>query len=199
MGDTDKDKGLQFACDCVSARGDYSDPWAGIAKNKLLANGTKEDILNSVYKEPKTVALLAKELELSQPTIHRHVNEMIASELLRESEEWERKYPTERYYEPNFPVVRAEQRAEFEAVCREMAGRVADLFEKQRKHLEGAFNKSGLSERGWAFEDIAQYIYASVQRGAREMLEERGALPRREKHSNGAEWVFWAEEPGPNE
>jgi hypothetical protein len=25
-------------------------------------------------------------------------------------------------------------------------------------------------------------------------LEERGVLPPREKHKNGAEWLFWAEE-----
>ena len=191
-------KGLQFACDCVSARGDYSDPWASVSKNKLLPNGTKEDILNSVYKQPKTVAQLAKELNLSQPTIHRHINELTASELLRESEEWERKYPTERYYEPNFPVVKAEERGEFEAVCQEMAERVADLFGKRRKQLEIAFDKTDLAKRGWAFADITQYLYAIVQRGARELLEERGVLQQREKHNNGAEWVFWAEEADSN-
>jgi hypothetical protein len=40
----------------------------------------------------------------------------------------------------------------------------------------------------------AQYFYTTVQRGARKLLEERGALPPREKHKNGAEWLFWAEE-----
>jgi hypothetical protein len=119
---------------------------------------------------------------------------MLASELLRESEEWEKKYPTERYYEPNFPVVKAEERAEFEMLCREMAERVADLFEKNRKELERAFKRTDLEEHGWAFKDVAQYLYASVQRGARQLLEERGALPPRQKHGNGVEWIFWAEE-----
>ncbi|HEX5734479.1 MAG TPA: winged helix-turn-helix domain-containing protein [Blastocatellia bacterium] len=199
MGESNNYEGLRFACDCVSAKGAYSDPWAGVAKNKLLPNGTKEDILNSVYKQPKTVAQIAKELDLSQPTIHRHINEMMASELLRESEEWERKYPTERYYEPNFPVVKAEERAEFEAICRQMAEAVVELFEKRRKQLEGAFDKTDLAEQGWAFADITQYLYASMQRAAREMLEQRGALPQREKHNNGAEWIFWAEEAGSKE
>ena len=79
-----------------------------------------------------------------------------------------------------------------------MAERVADLFEKRRKQLESAFDKTDLAKRGWTFADITQYLYASVQRGAREMLEERGALVQREKHSNGVEWVFWAEEAGSN-
>src|SRR5256714_5009819 len=194
MGNSNRNH-LQFACECVSARGGYSDPWAAIAQNRLLPDGTKEQILNLVAHEPKTIAQLAKSLNLSQPSVHTHINEMRKSELLRESEEWEKRYPTEHYYEPNFPVVKAEERAEFEAVCLEMAERVAELFEKKRPQLERAFKKTGIAERGWEFSDITQYLYASVQRGARELLEERAVLPRPEQHRNGVRWVFWAEEP----
>jgi DNA-binding transcriptional ArsR family regulator len=194
MSGPNGDTKLQFACECVSARGGYSDPWASISQNKLLPDGTKEAVLNSLAKKPKTIAQLAKELDLSQPSIHRHIGEMMASELLRESEEWERTYPTERYYEPNFPVVKADERAEFDAICQEMAEAVADLFEKRRKQLQSAFDKTDLANRGWMFADVAQYLYASVQRGARELLEQRGTLPPREKHRNGVEWIFWAEE-----
>src|SRR2546421_11118680 len=112
---------LQFACECVSVRGGYSDPWAAIAQKKLLSDGTKKKILNLVAQQPKTIAQLAKNLKLSQPTIHTHINDMMRSELLRESEEWEKRYPTERYYEPNFPVVKQDEHAEFEALCREMS------------------------------------------------------------------------------
>jgi DNA-binding transcriptional ArsR family regulator len=186
--------GLQFACECVSSRGGYSDPWAAIAQNRLLPDGTKEQILNLVADEPKTIAQLAKSLNLSQPSVHTHISEMMKSELLRESEEWEKRYPTERYYEPNFPVVKAEERAEFEALCTEMSEQVAALFEKNRPKLERAFKKTDLRARGWDFSDVAQYLYAHVQRDARHLLEERGALLPRQKHRNGAEWVFWAEE-----
>lgn len=188
-------KGLRFPCECVSACSGYSDPWAGIAQNNLLQDGTKEDILNAVTREPKTVAQLSKELGISQPGVHAHVSDLIASELLRESEEWEKRYPTERYYEPNFLVVRANEGVEFEALCHEMAEQMADLFEKRRPQLEDAFDKTALAGRGWKFSDLAQYLYARVQRGARRILEERGALPQWEKHRNGAEWLFWAEEP----
>ena len=185
---------LQFACECVSAQSGYSDPWAAIAQDNLLADGTKERILNLVAERPKTIAQLAKSLKLSQPSVHTHVGEMMRSELLRESEEWEKRYPTERYYEPNFPVVKGNEREEFETICREMSERVASLFEKNRPRMERAFRKTDLKGRGWEFPDIAQYLYAHVQRGARQILEERGALPPRQKHKNGAEWVFWAEE-----
>ena len=60
--------------------------------------------------------------------------------------------------------------------------------------MQRAFNKTGLAARGWKFADLAQYCYAGEQRSARELLEERGLLPPRKKHENGADWLFWAEE-----
>src|SRR5687768_13531083 len=99
---------LEFACECVSAAGGYGDPWAAVAQNRLLPDGTKEKILTLVSREPRTIAQLAGELELSKPSVHAHVSEMVASELLRVSEAWEKKHPSERYYEPGFPVVPAE-------------------------------------------------------------------------------------------
>jgi DNA-binding transcriptional ArsR family regulator len=190
-------KRLRFPCECVSgAAGGYSDPWADVTKRKLLPNGTKEDILNLVAREPKTISQLAEALDLSPPSVHAHINDMMKSELLRESEEWEKKYPTERYYEPNFPVFRAEECEEFRSLCEELAQQVVTLFEKKRSKIERAFGKTGLANQGWELSDITQCLYANLQRGARTLLEQRGVLSRREKHANGAEWIFWAEEPG---
>ena len=189
-------EGLRFPCECVSGRrGGYSDPWTGVTKNKLLPDGTKEEILNLLAREPKTISQLAKELKLKPASIHAHVNEMMRSELLRESEEWEKKHPTERYYEPNFPVFRAEECAEFEALCQEMAEQVAALFEKKRRQMERAYKKTGVASRGWELKDVTQCLYANMQRSARSLLEQRGLLSAPERHANGAEWVFWAEEP----
>jgi DNA-binding transcriptional ArsR family regulator len=189
-------QGLRFPCECVSAGpGGYSDPWADITKNKLLPNGTKEQILNLVAREPRTISQLAEALSLSAPSVHTHVNEMIKSELLRESEAWEKKYPIERYYEPNFPVFKAEDCAEFEVLCQEMAQQVVNLFERKRQQIERAFRNTGLPEQGWELSDITQCLYANMQRGARTLLEERGLLSPRQKHRNGAQWIFWAEEP----
>ena len=196
MGVPDNLEGLRFPCECVSARrGGYSEPWAAIAKNKLLPNGTKEEILNLLAREPKTISQLAEALNLSPPSVFTHVNDMMKSELLRESEEWEKKYPTERYYEPNFPVFRADECAEFEALCQEMAEKVAALFEKKRPHMKRAFRKTGFASRGWELKDVTQCLYANMQRSARALLEQRGLLSPPEKHANGAEWIFWAEEP----
>ena len=185
---------LQFPCECVSIQRGYSDPWAGVTQNKLLMDGTKERVLNAVARQPKTIALLAKELGLSQPTIHSHVNNLLTSELLCESVVRQKKYPAENYYEPNFPVIKAADRTAFEPICQALSKRLADLFESQQTPLKRVMEKTGLADQEWEFSDLTQYLYACVQRGARTLLEERGVLPLREKHKNEAEWLFWAEE-----
>jgi DNA-binding transcriptional ArsR family regulator len=189
-------KSLQFACECVSAQSGYSDPWAAVAQHKLLPNGTKEAIVNLVAQEPRTIAQLAKELNLSAPSVHTHISEMAQSELLRESVIEEKRHPGMRYYEPNFPVVRTEDQAALDEVCEELAKRVADLFERRSGQLEQAFNQTSLPAQGWEFSDLTQYLYSRVQRGARQLLEERRVLKPAERHKNKLEWVFWAQEAG---
>ena len=188
-------EGLRFPCECVSAaRGGYSEPWAGVAKNRLLPNGTKEEILNLVAREPRTISQLAEALSLSAPSVHTHVADMLRSELLREAAEWEKTHPAERYYETNFPVIRAAEAEELCALCQELAAKVAALFRKHRQRLERSFRGTPLAERGWDFAEVAQFVYASVQRGARELLEQDGTLSPPKAHSNGVAWIFWAEE-----
>ena len=188
-------KVLRFPCECVSGLASgYTDPWAEVTKRRLLPNGTKEQILNHLAHEPKTLSQLAQALNLSPPSVHTHISEMLQSELVRESEEFEKKHPTERYYEPNFPVFKAEECAEFLDLCEEMAQQLATLFERRRAKMERAFQKTSLPSQGWEFSDVTQCLYANMYRSARTLLEKRGLLSPREKHANGAEWIFWAEE-----
>src|SRR5919205_1841850 len=133
-------KGLRFPCECVSGlQGGYTDPWADVTKRKFLPNGTKEQILTLLADEPKTISQLAQALNLSAPSVHTHINDMLQSELLRESEEFEKKHPSERYYEPNFPVFKAEECAAFLSLCDEMSEQLANLFEQRRAKMEQAF------------------------------------------------------------
>jgi DNA-binding transcriptional ArsR family regulator len=188
-------KGLRFPCECVSGLpGGYTDPWADITKRKLLPNGTKEQILTLLADEPKTISQLAQALNLSAPSVYTHINDMLQSELLRESEEFQKKHPSERYYEPNFPVFKAEECAEFLSLCDEMAKQLVNLFERRRAKIERAFRNTGLPDHGWKLTDITQCLYANMYRKARTSLEQRGLLASRMKHANGAEWIFWAEE-----
>lgn len=188
-------KGLRFPCECVSGLpGGYTDPWADVTKRKLLPNGTKEQIITLVANEPKTLSQLAQALKLSPPSVHTHINDMLKSELLRESDEYEKRHPTERYYEPNFPVFKVEECAEFRTLCEEMAEQLASLFQRRHAKMEKAFRKTSLRNHGWELSDITHCLYANMYRGARTLLEQRGLLAEREKHANGAEWIFWAEE-----
>jgi DNA-binding transcriptional ArsR family regulator len=188
-------KGLRFPCECVSGLpGGYTDPWADVTKRRLLPNGTKEQIVTLVAEEPKTISQLAQALKLSAPSVHTHINDMLESELLRESEEFEKKHPSERYYEPNFPVFKAEECAEFRNLCDEMAQQLATLFERRRAKMERAFRNTSLPEHGWKLSDITHCLYANMYRKARTLLEQRGLLASKMKHANGAEWIFWAED-----
>lgn len=196
MGVPDGFEGLRFPCECVSSRpGGYSDPWAAIAKNKLLPDGTKEEILNLVAREPRTISQLAGALGLSAPSVHAHVGDMLRSELLREAAEWEKTHPSERYYEPNFPVIREAEADELCRLCDDLAAKFAALFRRHQRQMERAYAESPLAERGWDFADVAQYVFAGVQRGARELLERDGTLAPPKTRANGVGWVFWAEQP----
>jgi len=106
-----------------------------------------------------------------------------------------KKISSERYYEPNFPVFKAEECAEFRILCEEMAEEVSRIFERKRSKRERAFRNATLANKGWKLSDITQCLYANMQRGARRRLEQRGILASCEKHANGLAWIFWAEEP----
>jgi DNA-binding transcriptional ArsR family regulator len=160
----------------------------------LLPNGTKEEILNALAEGPKTITQIAEALGLSAPSVHTHVSDMLGSELLREAVEWEKTHPAERYYEPNFPVFKAEECAEFRTLCEEMSNELVVIFEKKRQKMERAFGRTALAKQGWELSDITQCLFANMYRGARVQLEQHGLLAPREKHKNGAKWIFWAEE-----
>lgn len=188
-------KGLRFPCECVSSRpGGYSEPWASVAKNKLLPDGTKEEILNVVARSPNTITQIAETLGLSAPSVHTHVSDMIRSELLREAVQWQKIHPAERYYEPNFPVIKADQAGELCRLCEDLGAEVAAILKKNLPRLEKAFRTTALQDKGWSFEDVAQFIFASVQRSARRRLEDVGILTAAKPHQNGVDWVFWAED-----
>lgn len=192
-------KGLRFPCECVSSRpGGYSEPWAAIAKNKLLPDGTKEEILNVLARGPNTITQIADILGLSAPSVHTHVSDMIRSELLREAVQWQKVHPAERYYEPNFPVISEDTAKELCRLCEDLGTEVAAIMKKNHRKLEKAFRATPLQERGWSFEDVAQFIFASVLRSARKQLEAEGVISAPKPHRNGVDWVFWAVEPATN-
>jgi DNA-binding transcriptional ArsR family regulator len=190
-------RALRFACSCASAVPVAADPWVAVAKQGKLADGTKELILNALHRRPRSVAALAALLGLSPPSVHRHVAEMLASELIREVPvpAGDRRSPTERHYRPAFPVVRTEDRQALQPALEELAGVFADAFRARREDLAEAFARTGLSARRESFEALRHYLFAAAARLAREQLEATGDLPPWPEHGDGSRWVWWAEEP----
>ncbi len=188
---------LQFACDCVSRLSEaVRDPWSHVTRAGFISSETKEIILNKTYRSPKTVTQLAKEIGLSQPAIHKHVKELVNSDMMRTvSVSNEKKnYRVEQYYEPNFPVLFIEDLKELEPACRMVADRVAEIYWEQRKALEKSFTGTSLKDRGYEVDDILDFLYSKIRRMARDILNEQGFFAELPKHKDGSRWVYWAEE-----
>jgi DNA-binding transcriptional ArsR family regulator len=188
---------LQFACDCVSYLHDIiRDPWSYVSRAGLISSETKEIILNKTYRQPRTVTQLAKEIGLSQPAIYKHVQELLASDMLREADlpDEEKTYRIEKYYEPNFPVLLREDVAQLEPVCRKVAQRIAEIYWEHRDELQEAFVGCSLESRGFTLEDILDFVYSKIRRLGRKILDEQGFFSELPTHRDGSRWVYWAEE-----
>ncbi|MGH2534658.1 MAG: ArsR/SmtB family transcription factor [Thermomicrobiales bacterium] len=188
---------LRFACTCTSAAPVAEDPWVAISQQHKLNNGTKELILNALYRQPRTTAQLAQVLRLSAPAVHRHVAELRASELIREVAvpEGGRRSALERFYRPNFPVVLAADQAALQPTLDELADAFAGLFRDGQASLAEAFQRTSLPAREETFEALLHYLFAAATRMARARLEAAGDLPPWPEHDDGSRWVWWAEEP----
>src|SRR5919112_3353766 len=121
---------LRFSCACASAVPVAEDPWVAIVKQRKLNDGTKELILNAIYRQPRTITQLAELLGISAPAVHRHVVDMLADELIQEVDlvAPQRSRGSERYYRTNFPVVLAAERATLQPVLEDLATDVAIAF-----------------------------------------------------------------------
>jgi DNA-binding transcriptional ArsR family regulator len=173
-----------------------SDPWAAIAHDGKLNDGTKELILNALAAQPRTITQLAERLGISSPAVHRHVTDLLASELIREVEAPEdgRRSGVERYYQPTFPVVLAADRATLDPILQDLAADIAAAFRRRQEALADAFAQTSLPARGESVEPLLHYLYATAARLARERLEAAGDLPPWPEHADGSRWIWWAEE-----
>ncbi|MGH2614103.1 MAG: MarR family transcriptional regulator [Thermomicrobiales bacterium] len=193
----DDAQALRFACACASAVPIAEDPWVAIAQQRKLNDGMKEQILNALYRQPRTVAQLAQQLDRSPPAVHRHVVELLASQLIHEVDAppHGRRSGVARFYGPNFPIVLAADRAALQPVLDDLAQAIATAFRTEQAPLARAFARTSLPARGESFAALQQYLYATATRMARERLEADGDLPPWPVHDDGSRWVWWAEEP----
>ena len=192
----DDDQRLRFACACASAVPIGEDPWVAIVNQRKLNDGTKELILNAIYRQPRTITQLAEILGISAPAVHRHVAGLLADELIQEVDlpAAERSRGSERYYRPNFPVVLAADRAALQPILEDLAVDIAATFHRRLEALTNAFADTSLPARGEPAERLLHYLYATATRLARARLEADGALPPWPEHADGSRWIWWAEE-----
>jgi DNA-binding transcriptional ArsR family regulator len=193
----DDDHRLRFACACASAVPIAEDPWVAVVNQRKLNDGTKERILNAIYRQPRTITQLAELLGISAPAVHRHISDMLGDELIQEVDLVvpERSRGSERYYRPNFPVVLAADRAALQPVLEDLAAGLAAVFRQRQQALAQAFADTSLSARGEPVEMLLHYLYATAIRLARARLEADGDLPPWPEHADGSRWLWWAEEP----
>jgi DNA-binding transcriptional ArsR family regulator len=152
-----------------------------------------------MYRQPRTITQLAQLLGLSTPTIHRHITELLANELIRETDvtESDRESPVARYYRPNFPVVLAADRRELQPALEMLAADIAAATQASQPALAEAFANTSLFTRGGSVELFLHYLYTAAVRMARNRLESEGTLPPWPEHADGSRWIWWAEEPLP--
>jgi predicted ArsR family transcriptional regulator len=167
-----------------------------IVNQRKLNDGTKELILNAIYRQPRTITQLAEILGISAPAVHRHVAGLLADELIQEVDlpAGERSRGSERYYRPNFPVVLATDRAALQPILEDLATDIAAAFHQRREALANALADTSLAARGEPAETLLHYLYATATRLSRARLEADGALPPWPEHADGSRWIWWAEE-----
>src|SRR5215207_9019138 len=146
----DDDHRLRFACACASAVPIGEDPWVAIVNQRKLNDGTKEQILNALHRQPRTITQLAELLGISAPAVHRHIVDMLADELIHEVDPAavERSRGSERYYRPSFPIVLTADRAALQPVLDDLAADIGAAFRKRQEELENAFIQTSLPSRG---------------------------------------------------
>jgi hypothetical protein len=192
----DDDHQLRFACACASAAPIGEDPWVAIVNQRKLNDGTKELILNAIYRQPRTITQLAELLGISAPAVHRHIGDMLADDLIQEVDlaAPQRSRGSERYYRPNFPVVLAADRDALQPVLEDLAADIAAVFQQRQEALANALADTSLPARGEPVELLHHYLYATATRLARARLEAAGSLPPWPEHADGSRWIWWAEE-----
>jgi len=183
---------LKFACTCINS---VEDPWSYVSRSGSLSSETRQIIVNKIYKEPKTVTQLAKEIGLSQPAIHKHVVELLNEGLIKEVEipESERTFKRERYYSPTFPVILRSDLDILEPLLTRIVEETAKIIERNKDQLKTGFDITSLPKRHWAFEDLTFFLYKKITDLMREKFEREGFFPEIPV-KNGEKWIFWAEE-----
>jgi DNA-binding transcriptional ArsR family regulator len=149
----------------------------------------RERLVAALAERPQTVAQLAANFGLSQPTVLDHVRRALRDGVIIEVEvaPTERRFAAERYYAPTVPVIRVQDRELIESACRAVAHDIAASMVAHRADLEAAFAMTTLAREGWAFADLEPYLDEMIRRLASQ--HDTDMPPHRPPPSHGLAWV----------
>ena len=190
---------LRFACACASAVPVAEDPWVAIVNQRKLNDGTKELILNALYRRPRTVAQLAQQLGLSaagRAPPCRGAARQRADPRGGRAGGWAPVGPRT-LLPAQFPG-RARRRSGG-AAARAGRARRRDSPRPFRPRAGGPRARPSRAPAcppaGNRSRRCSTTCTPTATRMARERLEADGDLPPWPEHADGSRWVWWAEEP----
>lgn len=132
----------------------------------LVAPTPRERLVAALSDQPKTVAQLATEFGLSQPTMLEQVRRALRDGLIAEVDvaPQQRRFPGERYYAPAVPVISQIDRELLETACRPIADHMAGALLQSRADLLAAFSLTHLAQQGWEPDDLWPYLQETIFR-----------------------------------
>lgn len=149
---------------------------------------TRERLVAALADRPRTVAQLAHQFGLSQPTMLEQVRRAMHDGLIVEEQvpSEEKRYPSERYYTPAVPVVRQPDREILESTCRGIAHDLAASLSRNEADLRAAFAMTHVARDGWELNSLWPYIQETIVRQA---LEHMPGFIQPDRSSHGLSWV----------
>lgn len=159
------------------------------ARLPIEAPTARERLVATLAERPRTVAQVANDFGLSQPTMLEQVRRALRDGLIVEVDVpiEQRRTAGERYYAPTVPVIRQADRELLEPACRAIASELAAALTEQRGDLLAAFAMTHLARDGWGFSDLWPFISEMVFRLTLEQMD--GLIAPTAVPPHGLAWV----------
>ena len=138
---------------------------------------------------PRTVAQLAQDVGLSQPTMLEQVRRALQDGLIVEVDvpAEHRRRAGERFYAPAVPVIRHMDRELLDTACRPLAEQMAAALLEHRADLLAAFALTHLAQEGWEPDALWPYLQETIFRLTFEQVEQ--AMVPTPVPTHGLAWV----------
>jgi DNA-binding Lrp family transcriptional regulator len=151
---------------------------------------TRERLVAALADRPRTVAQLAHQFGLSQPTVLEQVRRAARDGLIVEARIPidEKRYPSERYYTPAVPVIRQPDREILESACRSISDDLASSLRSNEADLRAAFAMTHAVRDGWTFDDLWPFVQETFVRLALEQI------PGTVQPASSTHGLLWVEE-----